>query len=306
MPTRPRSSKPAVQGPPARDAPAAFTTVERIELCVSGGQGRRGVEELREVVGAHVPALDVADCGGVGEAVAEEAGSALGSERDRDHGWERLVAGELARAGDERADVGRDDAGLGVGDARHVAVGVGEVAEGEGVGLADDAQVLVDADVAAFVAAVRQCSALEVLAVGPHAEGAKPDVGDELAAVGGGDGDRGERRGRSAGQLGERGAQSQLDAERVELAAQLVAQGLVVGTDEDVVGDVGDRDVLIGEERLDLAGELEAGRAGTDDQRAVGGEQRLVGGAVPRFGGGDVGFLGLGREWIGGPVASTR
>jgi hypothetical protein len=43
---------------------------------------------------------------------------------------------------------------LGVGDARHVAVGVGEVAEGEGVGLADDAQVLVDADVAALVAAV--------------------------------------------------------------------------------------------------------------------------------------------------------
>jgi hypothetical protein len=49
------------------------------------------------------------------------------------------------------------------------------------------------------------------------------------------------------------------------LAAQLVAQGLVVGTDEDVVGDVGDRDVLVGEERLDLAGELEAGRTGADD-----------------------------------------
>jgi len=33
----------------------------------------------------------------------------------------------------------------------------------------------------------------------------------------------------------------------------------------------------------------------------VGGEQRLVGGAVPRYGGGDVGLLGLGREWICGP-----
>ena len=51
----------------------------------------------------------------------------------------------------------------------------------------------------------------------------------------------------------------------VELAAQFVAQGVVVGTDEDVVGDVGDRDVFGGEERLDLAGELEAGRAGADD-----------------------------------------
>src|SRR5205807_5891350 len=97
-------------------------------------------------------------------------------------------------------------------------------------------------------AAVRQRSALEVLAVGPHAEGAKPDVGDELAAVRGGDGDRGERRGWSAGQLGDRRAQSQLDPKIVELAAQLVAQGLVVGTDEDVLGDIGDRDVLVGEE----------------------------------------------------------
>src|SRR5205085_6380961 len=75
----------------------------------SGGQGWGGVEERREVVGAHVAALEVGDRGGVGDAVAEEAGSALGPERDRDHGWERLVAGELPRAGDERADVGCDD-----------------------------------------------------------------------------------------------------------------------------------------------------------------------------------------------------
>jgi hypothetical protein len=39
------------------------------------------------------------------------------------------------------------------------------------------------------------------------------------------------------------------------LAAQLVAQGLVIETDENVVGDIGDRDVLVGEERLDLAGD---------------------------------------------------
>jgi hypothetical protein len=51
--------------------------------------------------------------------------------------------------------VGRDDTGLGAGDARHVAVGVGDVAEGERLGLADDAQVLVDADVGSLVAAVR-------------------------------------------------------------------------------------------------------------------------------------------------------
>jgi hypothetical protein len=115
--------------------------------------------------------------------------------------------------------VGRDDTGLGAGDARHVAVGVGDVAEGERLGLADDAQVLVDADVASLVAAVRQRSAFEVLGVGSHAEGAKPDVGGELAAVRGGDGDWSERRGWSGGQLGDRRAQSQLDAERVELAA---------------------------------------------------------------------------------------
>ena len=122
------------------------------------------------------------------------------------------------------------------------------------MGLADDAQMLVDADVAALVAAAMQRSALEVLAVRPHAEGAEPDVGDELAAVCGRDGDRGERRGRSAGQLGDRRAQPQLDVERIELAAQLVPQGLVVGAVEDVLGDVGDRDVLDREERLDLAG----------------------------------------------------
>jgi len=34
------------------------------------------------------------------------------------------------------------------------------------------------------------------------------------------------------------------------LAAQLVAQGLVIGADEDVVGDVGDRDVLVGKNAL--------------------------------------------------------
>jgi hypothetical protein len=54
--------------------------------------------------------------------------------------------------------------------------------------------------------------------VGSHAEGAEPDVSDELAAIRGGDGDRGERRGRNARQLGDRCAQPQLDAKRVELA----------------------------------------------------------------------------------------
>jgi hypothetical protein len=47
---------------------------------VSGGQGRGGVEELREVVGAQVPALEVGDRGGIGDAAPEEAGSALGPE----------------------------------------------------------------------------------------------------------------------------------------------------------------------------------------------------------------------------------
>jgi hypothetical protein len=38
---------------------------------VSGGQGRGGVEELREVVGAQVPALEVGDRGGIGDAAPE-------------------------------------------------------------------------------------------------------------------------------------------------------------------------------------------------------------------------------------------
>jgi len=58
-----------------------------------------GVEECREVGGARVAALEVCDRGGVGEAVGE-AGSAFGPERDRDHEWECLVAGELPGAGD--------------------------------------------------------------------------------------------------------------------------------------------------------------------------------------------------------------
>ena len=113
-------------------------------------------------------------------------------------------------------------------------------------------------------------------------------------------GDRGEGRGRGAGQLAQRGAEAQLDSEIVELAAQLVAQLLVVGTREDVRRDVGDRHLLVGEEGLDLPGELQPGRTGADDQRAVGGEQRLMGRAEAGSGGGDVGLLGLGRERIRG------
>jgi hypothetical protein len=69
----------------------------------------------------------------------------------------------------------------------------------------------------------------------------------------------------------------------------VVAEALVVGPAEDVLGDVGDRDVLVGEERLDLTGELDADWTSADDQSAVGCEQRLVGGAVPGAGGGDEG-----------------
>jgi hypothetical protein len=54
------------------------------DRAASGGERRGGVEERREVVGAHVAALEVGDRGGVGDAVAEEAGSALGSWRIAD------------------------------------------------------------------------------------------------------------------------------------------------------------------------------------------------------------------------------
>jgi hypothetical protein len=43
--------------------------------------------------------------------------------------------------------------------------------------------VIVDAQVAAFVAAVFERSAIEVLAVRPYAEGSEPDVGDELVEL---------------------------------------------------------------------------------------------------------------------------
>jgi hypothetical protein len=62
--TKPHSSKPAVQETPARAAPAAFLTGLR-GRAASGGQRRGGVEERREVVGAHVAALEVGDRGGV-------------------------------------------------------------------------------------------------------------------------------------------------------------------------------------------------------------------------------------------------
>ena len=54
----------------------------------------------------------------------------------------------------------------------------------------------------------------------------------------------------------------QTDTELVELAAQLVAQRLVERAFQHVVGAVHDGHVLVGEEGLDLPGELEARRPG--------------------------------------------
>ncbi len=93
-------------------------------------------------------------------------------------------------------------------------------------------------------------------------------------------------------------AEPQLDAEGVELTAEFVAQILAVGTGEDVLGDIGERHVLVRIERLDLAGKLEAGGTGADDQRAVGGQQRLMGGTKTGPGGSDVGLFVLGRERV--------
>ena len=247
--------------------------------------------------------LELGDRRAVGDAVADESGSAR-LERDRDHGRHvaQLVSFTLAR--DRSADVGGDDLGLRSGDAGHVAVGVGDIAEGEDLVLAVDAQV-VDADVAALVAAVLERSALQVVAVRALAEGSEPDVGDQLVAIVRGDwrSARGSRAERLAARSTRHRGAAQLES--TELAPQLVTQLLVVGTREDVRRDVGDRHLLVGEERLALPGELQPGRTGADNQCAVG-RQRVMRRAETGPGGGDVGPRG---SWPGTdrtPVASTR
>ncbi len=39
MPAKPHSSMPAVRGPPAHDVPAAFITIDGIELCQAAKGG---------------------------------------------------------------------------------------------------------------------------------------------------------------------------------------------------------------------------------------------------------------------------
>ena len=135
--------------------------------------------------------------------------------------------------------------------------------------LPGDPQVLVDPDVTAVVAASASVAAQVVGLAGADAE-----ARNQMSAVSSSPASvvtrtRPRWPGGALGQRPQRAAEDQLDAELVELAAQLVAQRLVVRARQDVRRDVGDRHMLVGEERLDLAGELEPGGPGADDQHPM-------------------------------------
>ena len=91
-PTRPRSPS---GEPPACDAAAAFIPVDGIERCQAAKGGAASKSGVRRSIPMWRPLRSAIV---IGDAVAEEAGSTLRPERDRDDGWECLVAGELPRA----------------------------------------------------------------------------------------------------------------------------------------------------------------------------------------------------------------
>ena len=118
--------------------------------------------------------------------------------------------------------------------------------------------------------------AAEVVADWRQAVAAKPDVGLDRAA-----GRRRDREGaegdrRALRLRAERFAEHELDASLLELTANLVPELLLVGSREDLGLGLEDRDPLLGPAVADLAGELEPGRPGADDQHSLRLRQLLV------------------------------
>ena len=116
-----------------------------------------------------------------------------------------------------------------------------------------------------------------------------------------------DRRHRDRGQagwlalgLGQDGlADDELDTALLELAADLIAQLLLVGPAENLRSGLEDRDLLVRPAVADLARELEAGRARPDDQHTSGTGELVVGLAVPGNRRRAVVGAGLRREGIG-------
>src|SRR5262249_43955514 len=115
-------------------------------------QPRLGGEAGDQAVDEHGAALDLGGEIGSVDGIDKLAGATFRAERDHDHDRLPLVCGQLALAGDHHPDVRGDHLGLPTGDARLVAVRVGDVADGEDPVLPGEAQVLVDVQVTALVA----------------------------------------------------------------------------------------------------------------------------------------------------------
>jgi hypothetical protein len=171
----------------------------------------------------------------------------------------RLVASELC------LDVPRHDRGVLHRVGRHFGVGeVGYVADGVDVVVALDVQVLGDRD-HSLVGQRRQMSVRQIAGVDLDAECAEPDVGNDLLTSVGGDDKAGGLAGRYRRQCGQASAQPQFDAALVELMVQAVAY-LGQEPGKQSVGPVDDDHALVRPDVLDLAGQLQADRAGAEDQ----------------------------------------
>ena len=118
----------------------------------------------------------------------------------------------------------------------------------------------------------------EVVAVGHDAVAAEPDVGRDVGPGLGGHGERPQMtRARSAAACRSATAQDQLDPDLDQLASELGLELGRIRSAEDVVGGVEQDDRLVRPDVTDLAGQLDADRAGTDEEDPIGLAQCLMG-----------------------------
>jgi hypothetical protein len=131
------------------------------------------------------------------------------------------------------------------------------------------------------VGAARVCKVVaQVVAHRTDAEALKPDVGGDLAAGTRGHRERAELASDRGWQTAESVTKDELDATIDKLLAQFGAQ---VGTEpvaEYVVGEVEERDVLVGPPCGDLAGELDSDGPGANEQNPVRTYQFVVCGLI--------------------------
>ena len=192
-----------------------------------------------------------------------------------------------ARSPCQGADVGNDDLGLTAGAAGALEISCGDIAEREHAGVPLDLERPGDLDRSVRQAGAGKVAA-EVVADGSQPVAAKPDVGLDRAASDrrGGEGPKCRRL--TLRLAGERITQNEIDASLLELAAHLVAELLLVGAGEDVWLGLENRDLLLRPAGVDLARELEPGRAGADDQDPLATRQLFVTLPIAVNGGGGV------------------